>query len=75
MMNNTFDIAKYPKTLGTDIVIKSANHIVDVFIGSRGWEQHARFTKRKTKEGVFLNQVSGIKVPKHIFYQVLEQVK
>lgn len=60
--------------LGQQVVIFQANHIVDVFYGYSGWEPNARFHKKRTPKGIFLQQVSGNKVPANIFKQVIERV-
>lgn len=70
-----FDILKYPKTLGKDLVIKKVGHFVDAFFGKEGWNTHARFSVKRTPRGVFLSQVSGDKVPQAIFKNIIEQVQ
>ena len=70
-----FDINKYPKSLGQDVVIKKVGHsTIDVFFGKEGWATHARFTTKRTARGTFLSQVSGDKVPQAIFKTVIEKV-
>ena len=69
-----FDILKYPKSLGQDLVVKKVGHIIDVFFGKDGWKPHARFMVKRTVRGNFLSQVSGDKVPQNIFKQVIEKV-
>lgn len=66
---------KFPNNLGQEVVVLRANHVVDVFFGKNGWDTHARFIQRKTNKGMFLNQVSGIKVPVSVFNQVMQKVQ
>jgi len=69
-----FNIDTYPKTLGKDLVVKKVGHFVDTFYGKDGWNNHARFKIVTTKNDKFLSQVSGHKLPHHIFKQVTSQV-
>lgn len=62
------------KHLGADLVIFEANNTIDIFFGKDGWKPHARFLKKKTAKGIFLNQVAGDVVPTPIFKQLLEHV-
>lgn len=72
---NSFDIKKYNKKLGKDVVMMKVGHFLDVFWQTSGWEPHARFTVKRTNRGVFLNQVSGDKIPRTVFQQVLQEVQ
>lgn len=72
---NSFNIAKYNKKLGKDVAIMKVGHHVDVFFGKDGWEPHARFAIKRTNRGAFLSQVSGDKLPQHIFQSVIKEVQ
>jgi len=73
-MNNSFDIAKYKKNLGSVIVVFNTNHHIDVFYGDIGWTPSARFEKKRTPKGIFVQQISGAKVPPFVFKRVLQEV-
>ena len=77
MMNNTnsFNITKYKKKLGKDLVVFKVGHLLDVFFGKDGWEPHARFLVRKHQLGNNLTQIKGDKVPHHIYQQLLNEVQ
>lgn len=62
------------KHLGNDLVIRHANHVVDIFWGNTGWNPHARFRIKNTPKGKFLSQINGDRVPTTIFKQVISQV-
>lgn len=72
--NNSFDISKYQKKLGNDLVIFRNAHNIDVFFGKSGWTNHSRFTAKRTPKGIFINQQSGAKLPAHHFKQLLSEV-
>lgn len=64
---------KFPTNLGQDVVILKANHVIDVFYGKAGWENHTRFLHRRTKNGPVLTQISG-KCPTSVYNEVLQKV-
>lgn len=61
-------------TLGQQTVFMHTAHFVDVFFGKEGWNTHARFSKKRTKQGVFVQQVAGEQVPPVVFKQLLQEV-
>jgi len=69
-----FDIKKYVKKLGQDVVVQKVGHVIDVFFGNSGWTPHARFVLKRTQKGMFLSQVSGDKVPASVFKTVITKV-
>lgn len=71
---NSFDIKKYPKKLDGEVVILKFNHVVDVFFGSDGWNQHSRFVAKRTPRGLFLTHVSGENLPNAVFKYVIMEV-
>lgn len=74
MQTQQFDITKYNKKLGNNLAIFHNQHHLDIFYGTTGWEPHARYLKKKSKNGIFLTQIAGPTVPNHIFKQVLKEV-
>lgn len=71
---NSFDIKKYPKKLGQDVAIFKSGHFVDVFVGTDGFNNHTRFTSKKTAKGVFLDHHSGHPLSNAVFKFVISEV-
>jgi len=69
-----FDINTYPKKLGKNITIFQAYNNIDVFYGE-GWNNHARFTKKKTSSGMRLDKVTHQSIPKHLYAQIVQEIK
>lgn len=69
-LNNSFQIEKYPKKLGKDVVVFQTNIYVDVFFGE-GWNQHTRFKRDRNKKLIRMTEHA---LPKHIHQQVIETV-
>lgn len=67
-------LAAKPKRLGADLAIFPAMPYVDVFYGTHDWEPHARFHVKRTRNGAFVTQVSGERVPSAVFKQVINKV-
>ena len=62
------------KTLGNDVVVMTAGHVVDVFWGNDGWCHHARLLKQNTYKGKVLNQVAGGVIPANVLSQACKKV-
>lgn len=65
---------KHINKLGGDVVILKHNHVVDVFFGKDGWNQHSRLVAKRTQRGIFLTHVSGENLPNAIFKFVILEV-
>lgn len=70
----SFDINKYQKKLGKDAAIFCHGNHVDIF-QSEGWENHTRFLKVKTPNGIVLRKIDGQTIPNTLYKQVLQEVK
>lgn len=71
---HSFDITQYKKKLGDSIVLFKSGNTLDVFYGDLGWNNHARFTLKRTNRGQYLNQVQGNKLPNPVFKHVILEV-
>lgn len=60
--------------LGQQTVFFHTPTTVDVFFGRDGWEPHARFSKKRTKQGIFVQKIAGEQVPSFVFKQLLQEV-
>ena len=74
MLNQKTTTIKFPKNLGNEIVTLYHNNTVDVFWGTDGWNEHARFSMRKTAKGVFLSPITPSKVPAYVFKHLINEV-